>query len=375
MYADAYLMSRTAIPETPMWSDRRLLDLVGIEHPILLSPMAGPGTPALGAAVSEAGGLGSLACAMLTPDQIRAGVGVMRQRTDKPINVNFFVHTPPVPDAAREATWRKSLGAYYAEFGIDPSKIPEGPGRAPFDDVTCDLMVELKPKVVSFHFGLPEKRLFDRVKAAGCVTWSSATTVEEARWLEDHGVDAIIAQGTEAGGHRGMFLTEDIAAQPGTFALVPQIVDAVKVPVIAAGAIADARGVVAALALGASAAQIGTAYMFCDEAATSAIHRAALKAARADQTSLTNVFTGRPARGLLNRVMREQGPISPHAPAFPLATSGIQPLRNAAEAKGSGDFTPLWSGQAASLGGGGPAADFTRKLIEGARERMKTLAR
>jgi nitronate monooxygenase len=236
-------------------------------------------------------------------------------------------------------------------------------------------MVELKPKVVSFHFGLPERRLFERVKNAGCVTLSSATTVEEARWLEDHGVDAIIAQGSEAGGHRGMFLTDDIAAQPGTFALVPQVVDAVKVPVIAAGGIADARGVVAALALGASAAQIGTAYMFCDEAGISPIHRAALKAARADQTSLTNVFTGRPARGLINRVMREHGPISPIAPAFPLATSGIQPLRNAAEAKGSGDFSPLWSGQAAALGTGGPAADFTRKLIDGARARMKTLAR
>ena len=358
-----------------MWPDRRLLDLLGIEHPILLSPMAGSGTPALGAAVSEAGGLGSLACAMSTPDQIRAGVGVIRQRTDKPFNVNFFVHKPPVPDAAREAAWRKSLAAYYAELGIDPSTIPDGPGRLPFDEAACDLMVELKPKVVSFHFGLPEKRLFERVKNAGCVTLSSATTVEEARWLEDHGVDAIIAQGNEAGGHRGMFLTEDIAAQPGTFALVPQVVDAVKVPVIAAGGIADARGVVAALALGASAAQIGTAYLFCDEAGISAVHRAALKAARADQTSLTNVFTGRPARGLLNRVMREHGPISPYAPAFPLATSGIQPLRSAAEAKGSGDFSPLWSGQAAALGTGGPAAEFTRKLIEGARERMETLAR
>jgi len=337
--------------------------------------LAGSGTPDLGAAVSEAGGLGSLACAMLTTDQIRAGVGVIRQRTDKPLNVNFFVHKPPVADAAREAAWRKSLAAYYAEFGIDPSTIPEGPGRLPFDEAACDLMVELKPKVVSFHFGLPEKRLFERVKEAGCVTMSSATTVEEARWLEDHGVDAIIAQGSEAGGHRGMFLTDDIAAQPGTFALVPQIVDAVKLPVIAAGAIADARGVVAALALGASAAQIGTAYLFCDEAGIGPIHRAALKAARDDQTSLTNVFTGRPARGLLNRVMREHGPISPHAPEFPLATSAIQPLRSAAEAKGSGDFSPLWSGQAAALGRGGPAATFTRELIEGARERMKMLAR
>ncbi|MBX3498175.1 MAG: nitronate monooxygenase [Alphaproteobacteria bacterium] len=358
-----------------MWSDRRFIDLVDIEHPILLAPMAGSGTPALGAAVSEAGGLGSLACAMLNVDQIRSGVGVMRQRTDKPINVNFFVHQDPVPDAAREAGWRKSLGAYYAEFGIDPSKIAEGPGRAPFDEAACELMVELKPKVVSFHFGLPERRLFERVKSAGCITLSSATTVEEARWLEDHGVDAVIAQGNEAGGHRGMFLTEDVAAQPGTFALVPQIADAVKVPVIAAGGIADSRGVVAALALGASAVQIGTAYLFCDEAGISPIHRAALKSARADQTALTNVFTGRPARGLLNRVMREQGPISPHAPAFPLATSGIGPLRAAAEAKGSGDFSPLWSGQAASLGQGGPAAEFTRKLIEGARERMKSLAR
>ncbi|MBL8675791.1 MAG: nitronate monooxygenase [Rhodospirillales bacterium] len=357
-----------------MWPDRRFLDLVGIEHPIVQAPMAGFGPPALAAAVSEAGGLGSLACATLTLDQTRAGVGVIRQRTDRPINVNFFVHTPPVPDPAREAAWRESLGAYYAEFGIDPATIPEGPGRAPFDAAACDLMVELRPRVVSFHFGLPEQRLFERVKAAGCVTMSSATTVEEARWLEARGVDAIIAQGAEAGGHRGMFLTTDTAAQPGTMALVPQIVDAVNVPVVAAGGIADARGVVAALALGASAAQIGTAYLFCDEAGTSAVHRAALKSGAADATSLTNIFTGRPARGLLNRVMREQGPISPHAPAFPLATSAIQPLRAAAEAKGSGDFSPLWSGQAAALGRDGPAADLTRALADGARAGMRALA-
>jgi len=212
----------------------------------------------------------------------------------------------------------------------------------------------LKPHVVSFHFGLPEASLLWRVKAAGCRVLGSATTVKEARWLEQHGVDAVIAQGFEAGGHRGMFLDDNLSGQAGSFALIPQIVDAVKVPVIAAGAIGDARGIAAAFVLGASGAQIGSAYLHCPESKISAIHRAALKSAGDDSTAVTNLMTGRPARGVVNRLMREIGPINPIAPEFPLAAGAIAPLRAKAEAAGSGDFSPMWSGQAAALGGSCP---------------------
>ena len=355
-----------------MWPDRRIIELFGIEHPILLAPMAGPGTAELAIAVAEAGGLGALPCAMLTPEQIRRDLGVIRQRTAKPVNLNFFTHTPPAPDAAREARWKARLAPYYAEHGVDPAKPVPAVSRAPFDETGCAIVEEFRPEIVSFHFGLPAPALLARVRAAGCKVIASATTAAEARWLAERGCDAIIAQGAEAGGHRGMFLGDDVASQPGTFALVPQVVDAVSVPVIAAGGIADARGIVAALALGASAVQIGTAYLFCPEANVPPLHRAALQGAHDGATALTNLFTGRPARGLINRVMREVGPLSADAPAFPLAGGALAPLKAAAEAKGSADFTPLWSGQAAALGRALPAGELTRQL---AREALARLAR
>ena len=256
--------------------------------------------------------------------------------------MNFFCHTPPTPSAEREAAWRQLLAPYFTEYGIDADSIPAGPGRAPFTAEAADALEEFEPRVVSFHFGLPAPDLVARVKSWGSKILASATTVDEARWLEAHGVDAIIAQGSEAGGHRGMFLLDDLSTQLGTFALVPQIVRAVKVPVIAAGGIADATGVAAALALGAAGVQVGTAYLLCPEATTSAVHRAALKSDAARETALTNLFTGRPARGIVNRLMRELGPISGLAPAFPLATAAIAPLRAKAEAQGKGDFSPLW---------------------------------
>jgi nitronate monooxygenase len=355
-----------------MWPDRRIIDLFGIEHPIVLAPMAGPSTAELAIAVAEAGGLGSLACAMSSPEQIRKDLGVIRQRTAKPINLNFFVHTPPEPDADREARWKARLAAYYAELEVDPGKPVPSVNRAPFSEATCAIVEEFKPEIASFHFGLPEPRLLARVKAVGCKVMASATTAAEAKWLAERGCDAIIAQGCEAGGHRGMFLTDDIASQAGTFALVPQVADAVGVPVIAAGGIADARGIVAALALGASAVQIGTAYLFCPEANVTALHRQALRNARDDGTALTNLFSGRPARGLINRLMREVGPIAPEAPAFPLAGGALAPLKAAAEAKGSADFTSLWSGQAAALGREMPAGELTQRL---AREALARLGR
>jgi nitronate monooxygenase len=352
-----------------MWPDRRILDLFHIDLPILLAPMAGPGLADLAIAVAEAGGLGALPTALLGADQVRAEVATFRSRAPgRPINLNFFCHTPAVPDPARDAAWRDRLAPYYRELGLDPA-MPVKPGaRAPFDDALCRLVEELRPEVASFHFGLPDPALLARVRAAGAVIISSATTVEEARWLEDRGCDAIIAQGAEAGGHRGMFLAADpiaaCASQPGTMALVPQVVDAVKLPVIAAGGIADARGIVAALALGAAAVQLGTAYLFCPEAQVPATHRAALRQARDDTTALTNVFTGRPARGLLNRAMRELGPLTADAPAFPLAGGALAPLRARAEAQGSGAFGPLWAGQAAALGRELPAGELTRALAD-----------
>lgn len=357
-----------------MWRDRRILDLFGIEHPILLAPMAGPVLSEMAIAVAREGGLGSLPSAMLSPDQTRAELEKFRATVKAPVNLNFFCHTPPVPDEKREAAWRAKLAPYYAELGVDPAAPIPVSSRTPFDENLCRLVEELRPEVVSFHFGLPPEALVTRVKTAGAKVISSATTVREAIWLAERGCDAIIAQGFEAGGHRGVFLGGEASQQVGTMALVPQVVDAVKVPVIAAGGIADGRGIAAALALGASAAQIGTAYLFCPEAKLVAPHRAALKVAWDDDTTLTRVFTGRPARGIVNRVIREVGAMSDVSPQFPLAGGSLMPLRGKAEPAGSGDFTPMWSGQAMRLGREMPTAELTRTLVEETQQRLRHLA-
>jgi nitronate monooxygenase len=346
--------------------ETKLIQRLGIELPVIQAPVAGVQGSALAVAVSNAGGLGSLPCALLGHDVMRQELAAIQAQTRKPYNVNFFCHTPPTPDAGREQAWRTLLAPYYKALGIDEHAIPAGPGRAPFDRKAADLLDEFRPAVVSFHFGLPSPELLARVRATGAKILGSATTVEEARWLEAQGVDAVIAQGLEAGGHRGNFLTDDLTTQSGTFALLPQVVGAVKLPVVAAGGIADAKGVAAALALGAAAVQIGTAYLLCPETGTSAVHRAALKSEAARHTALTNVFTGRPARGIMNRLIRELGPISPAAPAFPQATAAVMPLRAKAESLGSGDFSPLWSGQNASGCREIPAAQLTRELASGA---------
>jgi nitronate monooxygenase len=357
-----------------MWPRRDLLDLLGIEHPIIQAPLAGANGSAMAIAVSQAGGLGSLPCAMLDAAKARAEICVIRQQTSKPLHVNFFCHKPPAPNPDRDAAWRRHLAAYYEEFGLDASASAPAANRTPFDEAMCEIVEDLNPEVVSFQFGLPKEPLLSRVKAAGCRVLGAATTVEEARWLEDKGCDAIVAQGNEAGGHRAMFLTEDIATQAGTFALVPQVVDAVKVPVIAAGGIADGRGVAAAFALGAAGAQIGTAYLFTPESLISNLHRTALGAARDDGTALTNLFSGRPARGLMNRIMREIGPMSDLAPAFPTAGGALAPLKAAAEARGMSDFTNQWSGQAAGLCREIGAGDLTRQLAKDAARRLRELA-
>ena len=335
---------------------------LGIELPIIQAPMAGVQAGAMAIAVTRAGGLGSLPCAMLSPDALRAELALINAQVGSRVNVNFFCHAPPQADPARELAWREALRPTCERLNLDPMVAPAGAGRAPFSEQALDLIAGFRPAVVSFHFGLPEERMLRQIRAWGAKILSSATTVDEALWLQDHGADAIIAQGLEAGGHRGMFLTQDLSSQIGTMALLPQVVRAVRVPVIAAGGIGDARAVAAALSLGAAGVQVGTSYLLCDEATTSPVHRAALQSDAARHTALTNLFTGRPARGIMNRIMRELGPISGAVPAFPLATAAIAPLRAACEAQGLGDCSPLWSGQNATGCRPIGAAEMTRAL-------------
>ena len=341
-----------------------LCELLGMRWPLIQAPMAGAQGAALALAVGETGALGSLPCAMLAPEALSRELAPL-VASGRPYNLNFFCHAAPTPDAAREAAWRAALAPFCAEIGLDPLAAPAGAGRQPFSAALADLVEPHRPPIVSFHFGLPEPALLARVKAWGARVLSSATTLDEALWLQERGADAVIAQGLEAGGHRGHFLSEDLTRQSGLFALLPQLKARLRVPVIAAGGIADAAGVRAALALGADGVQVGTAFLCSGEALTSPLHRAALQSEAAKHTQLTTLFTGRPARGMPNRAMRELGPMNPAAPAFPLATAAIAPLRAHWEAQGRSDFTPLWCGQNASGCRSAPAADIARELLRG----------
>jgi nitronate monooxygenase len=313
----------------------------------------------LALAVMDGGGLGSLPAAMLAPEALAAQMQALADGAHgRPWAVNFFCHTPPAHEPAREAAWLNHLAPHYAAWGVSAPALPLSAARQPFSAESAALVEAFRPPVVSFHFGLPPAALLARVKATGAVVMSSATTVEEARWLQAHGADVVIAQGLEAGGHRGHFLSDDLSLQRNTLALLPQVLAAVELPVVAAGCIADAAGVAAVLALGAVAAQIGTAYLLCPEATTSALHRQALQSPAAQQTALTNRFTGRPARGIVNAFMQDE-PMSTLAPDFPLATAALAPLRAAAEAQGRSDFTPLWAGQNAALLSAGEALSAT----------------
>ena len=339
------------------------MNLTGTRYPLVQAPMAGVQGSALAAAVCQAGALGSLPAALLSPAALDAELRELGARHIGPININFFCHRMAPPDAAQEAAWRNTLAPYYAEFGLDPNAVSAGPVRKPFDVEMAQVLQVHRPAIVSFHFGLPDEALLRQLKAWGAQVWSSATTVEEALWLQAHGADAVIAQGLEAGGHRGSFLSSDDSRQLGTLALVPQVVRALRVPVIAAGGIAGAAGVRAALALGAHAVQVGTAFLLCEEATTTAVHRAALQSPQAAHTALTRLFSGRPARGIVNRLMRELGPMNAAAPEFPWASSALQPLRAHAEAQGLSDFTPLWCGQNASGCDAVKAAVMVQRLM------------
>lgn len=339
-----------------------LLKLLGMRLPVIQAPMAGVQGSRLAIAACRAGALGSLPAAMLSPEALHAEIGAIRQHTDQPFNVNFFAHRQPVANAAAQTAWLEALAPFYQAFGLNTDEVAQGGGRQPFGAVQADMVAELRLPVVSFHFGLPEKALLAQVKQSGAVVMSSATTVAEARWLEANGADIIIAQGLEAGGHRGMFLNQDLTGQIGTFSLVPQICAAVRVPVVAAGGISDERTARAAHDLGAAGIQIGTALLLAEEADTSALHRAALQSPRAEHTALTNLFSGGYARGIVNRFIREAGPISPVAPPFPLAQAASAPLKAAAEAQGLDEFSSLWAGQNAPLARAETAADTVARL-------------
>ncbi len=332
-----------------MLKDSRFLKLTGITTPIVQSPMAGAQDHRLAIAVSAAGALGSIPCAMLDTDGIDAEINAFNQSSAGPLNLNFFCHKPLNSSAATDKAWKQCLATYYDELGVDIDSPAMAPVRNPFDHTTCELVEIHKPAVVSFHFGLPDAALVDRVKATGATVMSSATTPAEARWLEQHGCDVIIAQGLEAGGHRGLFLSHDLSGQSGLMALLPAIIDAVSVPVVAAGAIGDSRAIVAALSMGAAAVQIGTAYLLTPQSLISDLHKQALKAGTAEQTALTNIFSGRPARSLRNRIINEIGPIAAGTPAFPTAGAALAPLKTAAEKIGKNDFSSLWAGQAVHL--------------------------
>ncbi len=318
---------------------------LGMRYPIIQAPMAGVQNTELAMAVTGAGALGSLPAAMLSTAELRKALEQLAASGPGSFNINFFCHRQSEPDPAEEQRWREALAPYYAEFGVDARAETTAPGRAPFNAEHATLLGEFRPAVVSFHFGLPAPELLALVKATGASVFASATTVAEAQWLARHGADAIIAQGLEAGGHRGHFLSQDLSLQQGTFTLLPQIVAAVDLPVIAAGGIVDGKGIKAALALGASAVQMGTAFLCCHEATTSPLHRAALQVAHGQHTALTNLFSGRPARGIVNRLMRELGPLSALPPDFPHASGALAPLRAAAEKVGDSGFSPLWAGQ------------------------------
>lgn len=346
-----------------MWPRTDLIDLLNIEQPIIQAPMAGSGTPALAAAVSNAGGLGSLGCGSMSLENLKPEANELRAATNRPFNLNFFVHSDPKESPEINAQTRARVTPFYEELGLIDIPVT---GESPFDPFNADMLsalLEIKPAVISFHYGPPEPEVMKALKDAGCLVLCSATTVAEAKSLNAAGVDAIIAQGWEAGGQRGAFDTsfEDVGV--GTMALVPQVVDAVDVPVVAAGGIADGRGIAAAFALGASGVQIGTAFLSCPEAQVSEIHRTALRHASDEDTRLTRAFSGRPARAKNNRYIEVMAEHRTRFPDFPSMYSFSRPLQEKSVANEDLDFQFLLYGQAAALNRELPADELFRTLV------------
>lgn len=331
-----------------------------LQYPVFQAPMAGSQDSRLAIAVSDAGGLGALPCAMLSAAQVVGQLEQIRARPGRLVNVNFFSHNPPESSDEDQEQWLDTLLPYFKELNADPGSVAAGAGRQPFSREYLEAVAPFKPEVVSFHFGLPEYHLLAPIKAWGGVVASSATTLQEGLWLQANGADLVIAQGLEAGGHRGHFLRADLEQQLSTNQLVKGLVQCLDIPVVAAGGISTPEQVSEALQMGAMAVQIGTGFLLSPEAKTSALHRAALKTEMTRNTAITNLFSGRPARGMVNRLMAELGPMSDKTPDFPLATNGIAPLRSAAEKEGSWDFSPLWAGEGASRCREQAAADLLR---------------
>lgn len=343
-----------------MPSRQQFCELVGATLPIVQAPMAGVQDEELAIAASAAGALGSMPCALLDNGQLE--VALRRFATlQRPINLNFFCHHMEEPVPAQQERWRRALEPYYQEFNVDPKTASTAGARRPIDTATVDLLEAFRPRIVSFHFGLPAPGLLDRIKAWGATVMASATTVVEALWLEQRGADVVIAQGIEAGGHRGNFLSDNLADQPTTAELVAALTKVIGLPIVAAGGVGGREDAKSLLAAGANAVQAGTAYLLCPEARTTTVHRQALQQ-RGRTTAITNLFSGRPARGLINRLMLEMGPLSDLPPAFPWASQALAELRAQAEMKGRDDFTPLWAGTSAGTLAGLGAAEVTRRL-------------
>lgn len=353
-----------------MWPSDRLQKLFGIEHPVIQAPMAGASTPAMAVAVANAGGMGSLGCAMLTAEQLRAAASEVAAGTNRAVNFNFFVHEEP--DLAKHAPgpMHAALKPYYAEYGLGEPVAPQE-GAPAFNDEMLAALLACAPKVVSFHFGLPSARAVQDLKRIGTKLIGNATNVAEAKVLEAAGMDAIVAQGAEAGGHRGAFIGAAHENDMGTMALVPLVVDAVSVPVIAAGGIFDGRGVAAAMMLGASGAQIGSAFLRAPESSAAALHKQALAETPDNATKLTRLFSGRPARSIRNRLVRELAAHEGDAAPFPTQRAVIAPLTKAAAAKGSADFMQLWSGQAGLRAEAAPSAQIFRRICDEALALLK----
>jgi nitronate monooxygenase len=340
---------------------RRLADRLGVEQPLILAPLAGgPSTPALTAAVSNAGGLGSLGCAYLSPDEIRAAIAETRRLTDRPFAVNLFAGGA-TEGADDPRPMLELLARWHAELGIDPPELPPPPADRFAAQV--EAVLDGGAAIFSFAFGIPPQEVMAELKHRAVITLGTATTVDEARALEDAGVDAVVAQGSEAGGHRSTFLGPFEAAMIGTMALVPQVVDAVRVPVIASGGIMDGRGIAAARALGAAGVQLGTAFLATDEAGTSAAYRACLLQSAEDATAITRAYSGRPARGIRNAFMADVDAAGVPIPPFPLQNATTRSLRNAAAQAGNAEALSLWAGQGLRLLRTGPAGDLARELI------------
>ncbi|KXF81947.1 NAD(P)H-dependent flavin oxidoreductase [Enterovibrio coralii] len=343
----------------------RITERLGIELPIIQAPMAGVQDADLAIAVSNAGGLGSLPCGMLDVQAMVSQIEKIKAATDKPYNLNFFCHEVVPFDDKKHQKWRERLGGYFDEFGIDEATLGNKASRLPFDENVADAIAPFAPPVVSFHFGLPSEALLTRVKGWGSVVMSSATTLEEGIWLEEQGCDVVIAQGIEAGGHRGMFLSRDLNTQIGVKDLVHALKQHLSIPVVAAGGIANASDISQAFDLGADGVQVGSAFLLCDEAKTSDLHRVALQSSAVESTALTNIFSGRPARGIVNKAMEELGCINDRAPVFPYASIEMTPLRAAAEKQGLDAFTPLWCGANAKNIQKGSAKSIVESLMAG----------